>query len=148
MGADGSYNVGYGLDGTFRVAGDDYLGIRWAQTFDDDVIDDHGFRFGEASAIRVYLNRARERGFSYFFSARRFGSDYRPEMGFITRQNFSDFEYSLAYFHYPEGGPLRRIDPFQLFGELALRNPDGSVESFFIEHDVDLLWRSGSRIHL
>ncbi|UCC82618.1 MAG: carbohydrate binding family 9 domain-containing protein [Gemmatimonadota bacterium] len=148
FGDDGSYNVAYGLDGTFRVAGDDYLGIRWAQTFDDDIIDQHGFRFAEANAVRVYVNRARERGFSYFFSARRFGADYRPEMGFIARQNFSDFEYSLAYFHYPESGPLRRIDPFQLFGALALRNPDGSVESFFIEHDVDLLWRSGSRIGL
>jgi hypothetical protein len=148
FGDDGSYGVAYGLDGTFRVAGDDYLAIRWAQTFDDDVIDERGFRFGEASALRVYVNRTRERGFSYFFSARRFGADYSPELGFVTRENFSDFDYSLAYFHYPEAGPLRRIDPFQLFGSLALRNPDGSVESFFIEHDVDLLWRSGSRIGL
>ncbi len=148
LGADGSYNVGYGLDGTIRIAGDDYLGLRWAQTIDDGVIADHGFRFGEASAIRVYLNRVRDRGFSYFFSARRFGADYQPEMGFETRQDFSDFHYSLAYFHYPEGGPFRRIDPFQLFGSVALRNRDRTVESAFIEHDVDLLWRSGSRIGL
>ncbi|MHC4233547.1 MAG: carbohydrate binding family 9 domain-containing protein [Planctomycetota bacterium] len=148
LGDDGSYNVAYGLDGTFRVAGDDYLAIRWAQTFDDDIIDDRGFRFGEANAIRVYLNRTRERGFSYFFSARRFGADYEPKMGFVTRRNFTDFNYSLAYFHYPEEGPFRRIDPFQLFGSVALRNPDGSVESAFIEHDVDLLWRTGSRLGL
>jgi hypothetical protein len=149
LGEDDSYNVGYGLDGTFRLFGDDYLVIRWAQTFDDDIIADRGFRFGEANALRVYINRARERGFSYFFSARRFGADYNPELGFVTRQNFTDFYYSLAYFYYPEGeGPLRRIDPFQLFGSVALRNSDRSVESFFIEHDVDFLWRSGSRLGL
>ncbi|UCC71515.1 MAG: carbohydrate binding family 9 domain-containing protein [Gemmatimonadota bacterium] len=148
LGDDGSYNVAYGLDGTFRVVGDDYLAIRWAQTFDDDVIAQNGFRFAEAAAVRVYVNRARERGFSYFLSARRFGADYHPEMGFITRQNFSDFYYSFAYFHWPEAGPFRRIDPFQLFGSVALRNPDGSVESAFIEHDVDFLWRAGSRLGL
>ena len=149
LGEDDSYNVGYGLDGTFRLFGDDYLVIRWAQTFDDDIIADRGFRFGEANALRVYINRARERGFSYFFSARRFGADYNPELGFVTRQNFTDFYYSLAYFYYPEGeGPFRRIDPFQLFGSVALRNSDRSVESFFIEHDVDFLWRSGSRLGL
>jgi hypothetical protein len=148
LGDDGSYNVAYGLDGTVRIAGDDYLAVRWAQTFDDDIIDQRGFRFGEANAIRVYVNRARERGFSYFLSARRFGADYQPELGFITRRDFTDFSYSLAYFHYPEEGPFRRIDPFQLFGSVALRNPDGSVESAFVEHDVDLLWRAGSRLGL
>jgi hypothetical protein len=148
LGDDGSYNVAYGLDGTVRIAGDDYVAVRWAQSFDDDVIGDHGFRFGESNAVRVYVNRARERGFSYFFSARRFGADYQPEMGFIRRRNFTDFSYSLAYFHYPEEGPFRRIDPFQLFGSVALRNLDGSVESAFIEHDFDLLWRAGSRLGL
>ncbi len=148
LGDDGSYNVAYGLDATVRVAGDDYVAVRWAQSFDDDIIDQRGFRFGEANAIRVYVNRARERGFSYFFSARRFGADYQPEMGFIARRDFTDLAYSLAYFHYPEGGPFRRIDPFQLFGSVALRNMDGSVESAFVEHDLDLLWRAGSRLGL
>jgi hypothetical protein len=149
IGDDGSYNVGYGLDGTFRLAGDDYLVFRWAQTFDDDLISDRGFNFADAAAFRVYLMRARERGFQYFLSARRFGSDYNPEMGFVTRQDFTDFFYSFAFFHYPEGdGPFRRIDPFQLFGSVALRNEDGSVESAFVEHDLDLIWRSGSRLGL
>jgi hypothetical protein len=148
LGDDGSYNIAYGLDGTFRYTGDDYLGIRLAQSVDDQIIADRGFRFAEASAVRLYLDRARERGFSYFFSARRFGADYNPEMGFVTRRNFSDFYYSVAYFHYPEAGPFRRIDPFQLFGSVALRNPDGSVESAFVEHDVDFGWRSGAWLGL
>ncbi len=148
LGDDGSYNVGYGLDGTVRVAGDDYLGIRYAQTFDDKIIDERGFRSGQATALRLYLNRARQRGFSYFFSARRFGADYQPGIGFVTRRDFTDVFYSLAYFYYPEEGPFRRLDPFQLFGSVAWRNSDRSVESAFVEHDVDLLWRAGSRLGL
>ncbi len=148
LGDDGSYNVAYGLDGTFRIAGDDYLGVRWAQSHDDQVIAQRGFRFGEASAVRLFLDRARQRGFSYFFSARRFGPDYEPGIGFVARRNFSDFFYSLSYYHYPEGGPFRRIDPFQLFGSVALRNQDGSVESAFVEHDFDIGWRSGASLGL
>ncbi len=37
LGADGSYNMAYGLDGTFRVYKDDYFNIRWTQTFEDNV---------------------------------------------------------------------------------------------------------------
>jgi hypothetical protein len=148
IGEDGAYNVAYGLDGVIRVAGDDYLGVYWAQTFDDGIIDERGFRFGESSALRLYLNRARQRGFSYFFSARRFGQDYNPEMGFVARRNFTEISYSLAYYHYPEDGPLRRLDPFQLFGGVAWRNDGGSVESANVEYNADLLWRSGSRLGL
>ncbi len=149
IGDDGSYNVGYGLDGTFRLAGDDYLVLRWAQTFDDSLISARGFDFAESAAMRVYLMRARERGFQYFLSARRFGSDYEPGMGFVTRRDFTDLFYSFAFFHYPEGdGPFRRIDPFQLFGSVALRNEDGSVESAFVEHDLDFIWKSESRLGL
>jgi carbamate kinase len=35
LGADGSYNVAYGLDWIWRVRGDDYFTLQWAQTFKD-----------------------------------------------------------------------------------------------------------------
>ena len=34
MDTDGGYNRTYGLDGIFRLFGDDYLTVNWAQTFD------------------------------------------------------------------------------------------------------------------
>jgi hypothetical protein len=146
---DGGYNVGYGLDSRIHLFGDDYLTLQWVQTLDDGIIDAQGFRFVESGLARFTYYRARNRGFTYWFQGRYQGEDYLPGMGFIGRQNFSDFFYSLAYFHYPEGeGPFRRIDPFQLFGSVALRNNDGSVESAFIEHDFDLQWRSGASLGL
>jgi hypothetical protein len=149
IGDDGSYNIAYGIDGSFRIAGDDYLTVKWAQSFDDSIIASDGFGLTTNGLARVTLNRVRNRGFTYGLSGRWSGADYRPEMGFVTRQDFSDFSYSFSYFHYPTGdGPFRRIDPFQLFGSVAIRNGDGSVESAFIEHDFDLQWKSGASLGL
>ncbi len=36
IGTEGTYNSSYGLDGIFRLFGDDYLSVRWAQTFEND----------------------------------------------------------------------------------------------------------------
>lgn len=33
LGVDGTYNMAYGLDGVIRLFGDEYLTLRWAQTF-------------------------------------------------------------------------------------------------------------------
>ncbi len=149
FGTDGSYNIGYGLDSRIHLFGDDYVTLQWAQTLDDEIIDNSGFRFGHAGLARVTYYKARSRGFTYWFQGRYQGEDYQPEMGFISQQDISDFFYSLAYFHYPEGdGPFRRIDPFQLFGNVVLRNSDGSVESAFVEHDFDLNWKSGASLGL
>jgi hypothetical protein len=149
LGDDGSYNVAYGLDGAFRVAGDDYLTVQWAQSFDDSIIGANGFEFDKTGLLRVSLNRRRDRGFTYGLTGRWSGADYRPGTGFTTRQDFSDLFYSFSYFHYPTGdGPFRRIDPFQLFGSVALRNADGTVESAFVEHDFDLQWKSGASLGL
>jgi len=149
IGEDGGYNVAYGLDGFFRYSGDHYFTVQWAQSLDDEILDTEGFKFAESGLLRVTAGRFNDRGFSYFVSGRRSGSDYRPDMGFVTRQDFTDFFGSIQYFHYPEGdGPFRRLDPFQLFGSIALRNQDRSVESAYIEHDFDLQWRSGASLGL
>ena len=36
MGMNGAQNVAYGLDGIFRLFGDDYLNVKWAQTYDSE----------------------------------------------------------------------------------------------------------------
>ncbi len=148
LGVHGTYNVGYGFDNRIHLYGDDYVTLQWAQTLDDEIIGNRGFRFAPSALARVTYYRARSRGLTYWFSGRYQGEDYLPRMGFTSRQNVSDFFYWLAYFHYPKAGPFRRIDPFQLFGNVVLRNHDGSVESAFVEHDFDLNWRSGASLGL
>ena len=39
LGMNGSYNVAYGLDGQVRVIGDEFLTVKWAQTFERDSVN-------------------------------------------------------------------------------------------------------------
>jgi hypothetical protein len=45
-----------------------------------------------------------------------------------------------------ETSPFRQISPCQLFGFVALRNEDGSVESAQLEYDTDFSWKNGAGI--
>ena len=60
---NGSYNLAYGLDGQFRITGDEYLTIRWAQTFDKDSVN----RILDWSPSRLLFNwvRRKDTGFGY-----------------------------------------------------------------------------------
>jgi hypothetical protein len=93
--------------------------------------------------------RIRQEGFVYSLSGRWAGEDYRPDVGFRDRHDFTEFTYSLAYLHMmDEESRFQRIDPFQLFGYVVLRNEDRSVESAQIEYDTDLNWKSGGSLWL
>ncbi|MFG1690751.1 DUF5916 domain-containing protein [Gemmatimonadota bacterium] len=149
IGGDGSYNVAYGLDTRLRIRGDDYLTFRWAQTFDDEVADDVGFRFSESALVQVAAQRIRQEGLVYGLSGRWAGEDYRPDVGFRDRHDFTELNYSIAYLHLmSEESRFQRIDPFQVFGYVVFRNEDRSVESAQIEYDTDLHWKSGGSVWL
>jgi hypothetical protein len=149
VGRDGSHHVAYGLDALLRVRENDQLTVRWVQSLDDQVIDSVGLRLPESGRMRVTWNKLGARGLTYAFSGTWSGPDYQPDLGFVTRRDFTDASFSLAYFHYVDGsGPFRRVDPFQLSGSVTLRNSDRSVESANLEHDFDLQWKSGGSLGL
>ena len=84
LGTDGSYNTVYGVDGTFRVQGDDYLLLNWAQSFetgkDNNVasLDPARFRIGWERRTRKGLvfneglntNRGRDIPYRPYYSGR------------------------------------------------------------------------------
>ena len=45
LAAGGGYNLAYGLDGLLRLFDDEYLTVRWAQTF-EDAPEESGLRAG------------------------------------------------------------------------------------------------------
>ncbi len=152
LAANGSYNVATGLDSQVRWAGNDYVGIEAVRTFDDGdsegraSLREEGRDPGvlDASLVRVRAWRAAQQGFTYFVSGRFVGPLYRPGTGFLLRPDISDLNYSFAYARIlGEDSAVRRIDPFQLFGNVVLRNGDRSVESAQIEYDTDIFWKSG-----
>ncbi|MFP4228504.1 MAG: DUF5916 domain-containing protein [Salinivenus sp.] len=134
LGRDGSYNVGYGLDGVFRLAGDEYLTLKGAQTVDRALVRDRGFDPGAATLGLLRWERRRSDGLHYEGTATRAGADYRPDVGFITRRDFTELEGEVAYGWFPSGETsLRTLTP-EWEGSVAFRNADRSLQSARLEH--------------
>ena len=130
LGADGSYNVVYAVDGILRLTGDEYLTVQWAQSFDDDVADATGFDFGRAALFRAHWERRTQQGLFYQAQVNYLGGDFTPGMGFVQRSDVTQVETRLGYGWLPgEGSPFRTITPNFASAGLWFRNGDGSLES-------------------
>ncbi len=127
IGANGKYNTVYGLDSILRLFGDDYLSIKWAQTFDDE---------RETSVVsldpaRIFVNweRRTRKGLGYDLIYSRAGRDYDPEMGYERRKDFTRFGNSVVYGWLP--GKESSVFQHRLTagGFAVVNNRDGEVES-------------------
>ena len=124
---DGSYNIAYGLDGIFRLFGDDYLTINWAQTFEDDAAN-KALSLDPAK-FRINWERRTWRGIGYNLDVSRAGKDYDPGMGFEIREDYTRFGNLLFYGWIPKEKSFLRLHQVYLDGFLILRNSDNSTES-------------------
>lgn len=138
LGNDGNYNLAVGLDAIVRPFGDEYINFRFANTFDRDIEEEQGFDFFQSNLFRVQWERRTEQGFSYRFTTKRYGPDFQPEMGFLTRQDIvaARTEFQYGWFG-GENDWFRQISPGVDFVTL-FRNSDGSVETSFLRFPVDL----------
>jgi hypothetical protein len=123
----GRQNVAAAADGILRLWGDDYLTARVASTMDDADPDDVSLI--SRSHAYATLQRRTQRGLAYTVNATRSGRDFRPELGFMPRRNYTSFNLLANRYHFTEKHPwLRRIWP----GALAFstwRNTDHALES-------------------
>jgi hypothetical protein len=105
-GINGYYNVNYGIDGQFRIVGDDYLTLRWAQTIERD----SSFRiFDPLSAkIMALWEHRNQKGFGYDFLVTRSGSGYNPGCGFEQMEHYQEVKGKLQYGWFnDEKSPIR-----------------------------------------
>jgi len=86
LGIDGTYNINYGLDAVIRMFGDDYLTMRWAQTF-EDTLENNAFS-KDPSRLLVQWNRRRIEGFSYDVLFTWSGPEFNPGIGFEVFDNY------------------------------------------------------------
>jgi hypothetical protein len=130
IGIDGAYNLTYGLDGLLRVSGDEYVTMKWLQTFQ------HGDAFvdagpGGVDAGRVVLDWTRRRlgGLTYQHAFTFSGAGYEPGVGFESRSDFKRGQSDWNYQWFPsERSAFRRI----WVGTNAntwIRNADDAVET-------------------
>lgn len=121
---DGGSNVGLGLDGIFKFKGQDYLSLAAVHTFDEEV--DNGI---EATRFRAHLRRESTEGFRYSLELNRAGKDYRPDMGFEIREDYSEVKVDGAWGRLGiEGERLKRVEGL-LYADLFVNNGDRSTQT-------------------
>lgn len=134
FGGDGAYNFAVGLDGIIRLFGDEYLTLKWAQSFEK------GVGFADLTRARALLawERRHDRGLSYETTASWSGPEFNPDIGFLRRTDFTFLESELSYqWLLGERGPLRRVEVGHEVSTY-LRNDDTSAESAEIETSIEL----------
>jgi hypothetical protein len=94
LGADGSYNLAYGLDGIFRVFGDDYLELRWTQTFEDDVKNNS---LKDPTLLMATWERRSKRGLAYNLGYTQSGIHFNPGIGFEMMNDYTIIRGGLSY---------------------------------------------------
>ncbi|MDX1388736.1 MAG: DUF5916 domain-containing protein, partial [Acidobacteriota bacterium] len=145
FGANGDDNVAYGLDTQLRLFGDEYLTLKWAQTFDEEIEEGGAIDQG---MILANWDRRREEGFSYTATYRRVGLDYLPRLGFQSRTDFAYYGGRLAYgWFLGPSSPFRDITLSANTGHFY-RNSDGSAESRLINPELRFEWKNNASISL
>ncbi|MEJ2541351.1 MAG: DUF5916 domain-containing protein [Gemmatimonadota bacterium] len=98
IGVGGLYNVTYGLDGLLRVVGDEYLTVKWLQTFQGGNPDRDAAPTGlDAGRFYVDWTRRNFQGLNYQHAIVWSGPGYAPEMGFEPRQDFTRLQSDWNY---------------------------------------------------
>lgn len=125
LGVNGTYNLAYGVDGQFRITGDEYLTIRWAQTFENQAQN----QIFNMSPSRFMINweHRNQKGFGYDFLYTWSGKEFNPGIGFELKDNYQGVRCILQNGWFPES------------------------ENFIRYHKISLtsfsLWNTLSRLH-
>lgn len=135
---DGRHNLGLGTDATLRLFGDEYVTLKYSATVDSD--DSSNVTLGSRSLFDFRWERRSQRGLQYNINSTRMGEDYRPEIGFLQRANFTTANAVGNWFIYTDQHKwLRRYYP----GALAFhtwRHSDDKLESgmwaFWVQWDT------------
>ena len=140
----GQNNIAAGIDGLYRVFGDDYFSFALAQSF-DDTLSDAGFSsFNETARLRTSWKRRTNTGFGYNLSYTWSAPGYKPGIGFITREDYKRFGNSLFYGRFADKNSSIYNYTVRFNGEVYLRNSDESRESTNFGPQFDLRFKSGA----
>ena len=138
----GRQNVAVGADMSLRLWGDDYVGLKWAATAEGGAAAHENGSFADSSIFDLTWQRRVGRGLSYSGQLTRSGEDYRPELGFMPRRDFTTANVVSNYYVFTDKNRFfNRVYP----GALALttwRNRDREIESgqyaFWVQWDAKI----------
>ena len=136
----GDYNVATGVDGYFRMFGNDYLTLKGVGTFDDA---NRAAGLAGRSQLYAQWQRRSSRGFNYFAQYNRAGASYLPELGFLQRTNFSRLSLFSEYFLLPKSSPITRHGPGAITN-FWFGNGNGQLETYYLAYWWNYAFRSGA----
>ena len=128
IGSEGNRNLAYGLDGLIRVFNDDYLTVQWAQTFDNQTVDNSTDNFN-SGRLALEMNRRRRSGFGYNVGTILSGPNYNPGVGFIDRNDFKYGTATMSHTWLYSEHPLFIWQQINISGNTYLNNNDHDVLS-------------------
>ena len=99
IGSNGAYGVDYGLDWIWRVRGDDYFTLQWAQTFKDGQTN-RAFDL-DSARLAVMYERRTQKGFGTTVRFARSGRDFDPSLGFMMLEDYTAFYNRTLYGWFP-----------------------------------------------
>jgi hypothetical protein len=142
----GDLNVATGLDAVIRPFGEEYLTLKWAQTyttgFDNPVIG------WNQSRMLVRVERRNTTGFTYAGELVRSGAQYDPGMGFNFRNDYTSLEVRPGYrWLIGPRTPFRSV-AVQAGGQSYWRHSDHSVESAEAVPQVYAEFKTGETLSL
>jgi hypothetical protein len=137
----GTDNLVYGLDGIFRMAGDDYLTANWAQSFTalEQPTGDPMAR----SLVRLNWERRGTDGLRYGFGVTRVGHVFEPGLGFILRSDYTRLGDRISYGWRPGADSPLQFHSLTMDGSAYFRNADGSLETVAAGPRWDLTLKTG-----
>ena len=125
----GRRNVAVGADTSLRLWGEDYIGLKWAATTERGPRARDSSSFVDRSLFDLQWERRVGRALAYAGQFTRAGADFRPELGFMPRRNFTTANVASNYYFFTDKNKFfRRVYP----GALAFttwRNTDNEIES-------------------
>jgi hypothetical protein len=114
LGMNGTYNVAYGLDGQFRVIGDEYITVRMSQSF-EDAVTNKLFKMTPTRLLLQWQRRSRV-GLGYDFLYTYAGENYNPGIGFEAKKSFHGPIGTILYGWFPEKETFMRYHRISLSG--------------------------------
>jgi hypothetical protein len=91
----GQFNTAAGIDGIFRIKTNDFLKVRYAQSFENG-LENRPFDLDQ-TRFNINWENVRVQGLSYNFAIGYHGLDYNPGLGFETRTNMVESWYDVKY---------------------------------------------------
>jgi hypothetical protein len=146
IGMDGRQNFTYGVDGIFRLFGDDYLNVKWAQSYDTEI--DGKLTSLDPSFFLFKWERRSEEGFAYDVDYSYAGTRFNPGIGFIRRNGVHGGSVRLLYGWIP--GEQSKLFNYNISvrGDRYNRIEDGGLESMEISPSFEINTKKGLHLDL